>query len=110
MARKIAPPEYLRPETAAWFRGVCRDFVLEPHHLRLLALAAENWDRGQAAREIIAEKGLTFPDRFGAPKARPEVKIATDCAVVFARILRELALDIEPPPEARLPRHGARSR
>jgi phage terminase small subunit len=82
---------------------VTSTFELEEHHLRLLTLAAEAWDRGQQAREAIVEKGLTFDDRFGVPHARPEVAIERDSRTAFARLLRELALDISAPDESRPP-------
>ena len=80
------------------------DFELDPHHLRLLALACESWDRSQQAREHLAEHGLTFVDRFGCPKPRPEVGIERDSRIAFARLLRELSLDSDPVPDTRLPR------
>lgn len=93
----MKPPDHLRPPTAAWWATVTADFDLEPHHVRLLTLAAEAWDRGQQAREILATEGLTYSDRFEQPRARPEVAIERDSRVAFARLLRELALDVEGP-------------
>lgn len=106
------PPKHLRPATAKWFEGVTDEFDLEPHHVRLLTLAAEAWDRGQAAREVIDRDGLTYVDRFGSPKARPEVGIERDSRIGFARLIRELALDVEGPTESRPPRtadYGSRA-
>jgi phage terminase small subunit len=60
-------------------------------------LAAESWDRCQQARQAIQKHGLTFDDRFGTPKARPEVAIERDSRLAFARLLRELALDVSEP-------------
>ena len=40
------------------FRTVVRDWRLEPHHVRLLRLACEAWDRCAAAREGIERDGL----------------------------------------------------
>ena len=100
----MKPPKHLRPATKKWFAAVLEDFDLEPHHVRLLTLAGEAWDRCQSAREYIDANGLTFEDRFGQPKARPEVAIERDSRIGFARLLRELALDVEPPAEARPPR------
>ena len=111
MAR-ITPPEHLHPATQKWFAGVLRDFSLEPHHLRLLALAGEAWDRGQQAREVVDRDGMTFDDRFGQPKPRPEIAIERDSRIGFARLLRELALDIDAPAESRPRRtsdYGARA-
>lgn len=98
-------PAHLRAATAKWWRSVNADFDLDPHHVRLLTLAAEAWDRGQQAREIIDSEGMTFVDRFGSPKPRPEVAIERDSRIGFARLLRELALDGVDGPEApRAPR------
>jgi phage terminase small subunit len=103
--RKPPPkaPTYLREPTRRWFIDVCTSFVLEEHHRRLLVLAAESWDRCQQAREALAKHGLTFKDRFGAVRARPEVSIERDAKIAFARMLRELALDVEAPQENRPP-------
>lgn len=94
------PPAHLRKPTAAWFRSVVDEYELDPHHVRLLTLAAEAWDRGQQAREIIDAEGLTFKDRFDSPKPRPEVAIERDSRIGFARLIRELALDGVDAPEA----------
>ena len=103
---KIQAPGHLRDATREWFEGVCEEYVLEPHHVRLLTLAAEAWDRCCEAREAIQEHGITYMDRFDQPKPRPECKIEKDSRMDFARLLRELALDVEPPPEAPRPPRG----
>jgi len=102
------PPDHLEAATAAWWSAVISDYDLEPHHIRLLTLAAEAWDRGQQARRIIAAEGLTFVDRFSQPKTRPEVSIERDSRLAFARLVRELCLDAVEPPDAaaRPPRAG----
>ena len=97
---EIDVPKHLRPATAAWFAEVCREYELEPHHRRLLTLAAESWDRCQQARETLDEKGLIYGDRFGSPRSRPEVAIEKDSRIAFCRCLRELGLDLAEPPEA----------
>lgn len=102
------PPGHLRAETAKWFTKLCDEYVFEDHHVRLLTLIAETWDRGQTAREIIERDGMTFVDRFGTPRPRPEVKIEKDCSIAFARLLREMNLDIERPSETRPPRRTGR--
>ncbi|NHT75088.1 P27 family phage terminase small subunit [Rhizobiaceae bacterium CRRU44] len=99
----VKPPDHLRPATRRWFAAVLRDFALEDHHVRLLTRAAEAWDRGDEAREAIAAYGLTFNDRFGTPRARPEVAIERDSRTGFARLLRELDLDIAGPETVRPP-------
>jgi len=76
---------------------VLETYELEPHHLRLLQLAGEAWDRACEAREALAEHGLVFSDRFGQPHARPEVAVERDARLAFARLVCELDLDAEPP-------------
>lgn len=89
------PPAHLAPETRRWFRHVVEAFELEPHHVRLLTLAGESWDRCQQARAAIAAQGLTYTDRFGAPRLRPEVAVERDSRIAFARLVRELDLDLD---------------
>ena len=101
--RKPKAPEHLAPATRRWWAAVLHDYELEAHHVRLLTLAAEAWDRAVAAREALEAHGLTYTDRFGAPKARPEVAIERDSRIAFARLLRELDLDCEPPSETPRP-------
>lgn len=97
------PPAHLLPETAAWWTSILRTFDLESGALRLLQLAAESWDRCQRARAVLDAEGTTYTDRFGAPRARPEVAVERDSRIAFARLLRELALDSVPMPDAPRP-------
>jgi P27 family predicted phage terminase small subunit len=106
------PPTHLKRTTRDWFKVVVADYELDDHHVRLLTLACEAWDRGVQAREIIETDGLTFVDRFGSPKPRPEVAIERDSRIGFARLIRELGLDGASAPEAprmpRTPDYGSR--
>lgn len=95
---------HLKAETHEWWQDLQREYVLEPHHIRLLTLAAEAWDRCQQAREVIDREGLTYVDRFGSPKSRPEIAIERDARLAFARLIRELNLDIDEPVGSRIPR------
>ena len=103
-AAKREVPSHLRPDTRAWWESVQADYVLEPHHVRVLTLAAEAWDRCTQAREVIDREGLTYTDRFDAPKARPEIAIERDSRLAFARLIREINLDVDDAPESRIPR------
>lgn len=94
------PPPHLRPATAAWWTQILTDFALESHHLRLLELAATAWDRAEGAREVIDKLGISYEDRFGAPRARPEVAVERDSRIGFARLIRELGLDTAGTPSA----------
>lgn len=100
---RAKPPNHLQRATRRWFASVISEFELEQHHVRLLTLAAESWDRCQAAREALARDGLTFVDRFGCPHARPEVAIERDSRIAFARLIRELDIEGAPAPSPRQP-------
>src|SRR5437773_259217 len=96
-----APPKHLLPTTRRWFAEVVAGFVLEAHHVRLLTLACESWDRATQAREQLARDGLTFKDRLGSIRAHPAAAIERDSRTAFARLLRELALDVDAPADER---------
>jgi P27 family predicted phage terminase small subunit len=88
------PPKELRPETKRWWRQIGTDYELESHHVRLLTLAAFAWDRAMQATEAIKADGAYVHDRYGCPKQHPALAIERDNRVLFARMLRELALDV----------------
>ena len=93
----MTAPKHLKPATREWYESVCSGYHLEEHHARLLQSAAEAWDRTQQAREALAANGLIYTDRFDQPRSRPEIGIERDSRLAFARLLRELALDVEAP-------------
>lgn len=97
MTKRAKVPEHLRPETKKWWRSVVRDYSLEEHHLRLLTAAAECWDRLCQARELLNKDGLVVEGREGGMRPHPAVNIERDCRVGFARLIRELDLDVDPP-------------
>ncbi len=105
MATKHGPatrraPQHLRPDTRRWWAAVAADWRLEEHHVRLLTLAGEAWDLCEQARLMIAEKGLTTTTRDGGEKLHPAVRVESDSRLAFARLIRELDLDLAPPGEA----------
>jgi phage terminase small subunit len=95
------PPAHLSPTAAQWWRTVVERYELEQHHLRLLQLAAEAWDRSQQARALIEAEGLILIGRQGA-RPHPAIAIERDSRLGFARLLRELDLDTEPPRAERI--------
>jgi phage terminase small subunit len=97
------PPDHLSEGTRLWWRALVADYKLDPHHLRVLQVAAEAWDRKEQARQALVEHGLSYTDDKGMIRARPEVQIERDARTAFLRALRELNLDVEPP---KPPRYG----
>ena len=95
---KIDPPEHLADDALAFWGTVQRDYSIhDPAGLRLLRLACEAMMTAEMARLAIARDGLTFIDRFGAPRPRPESRIQVAAMTTFRSLCRELRLD---PPEA----------
>jgi phage terminase small subunit len=92
-----------------WWGEAVEAFDFEGHHFHLLEAACGAWDRMTEARAAIAEHGLTYIDHNGAPKPRPEVTVEKDSRIAFARLVRELDLDVQPPPEPRSRPPGIRS-
>ena len=97
------PPKHLSRESRAWWRQVVSDYDLELHHLKLLQSACESLDRVQQARTLIERDGVVIEDRFGQQKPHPACDIERHNRALFARMLRELALDVEEPAEATRP-------
>jgi phage terminase small subunit len=80
---------------------VIEEYELVAHHILLVTAAGEAWDRREQAREAIKEHGITYTDRFGDPRPRPEISIERDSRLAFARLIRELDLDTDPPVQER---------
>lgn len=95
--RKPKAPGHLSEAAAAWWRSVVDTYALEDHHLRLLTLACQAWDRGEQARAILATDGITFRDDRENIRAHPAVAIEKDARAAFARLLAALDLDTEMP-------------
>jgi P27 family predicted phage terminase small subunit len=91
------PPAHLSPSSAKWWTSTVEAYELHEHHLRLLQLACEAWDRSQEARELLDREGLTVPGVEGGLKTHPAVAIERDSRLAVARLVRELDLDLEPP-------------
>jgi P27 family predicted phage terminase small subunit len=96
-------PRGLQPETARWWREIVRTYELEAHHLRLLEAACRAWDRASLARQVLEEQGMTYTGAEGQPRMRPEVQIERQSLLAFARLVRELGLDLAVP-DTRPPR------
>jgi phage terminase small subunit len=91
------PPRHLTAATRRWWLSVVEGWELEDHHVRLLTLAAQAWDRADLARGEVARDGLTVPTRDGGRKSHPALKALEAAEIAFARLIRELDLDVVPP-------------
>ncbi|MBN8242936.1 hypothetical protein JF546_07940 [Nitratireductor aquimarinus] len=97
-------PQHLRAATKRFFRALMEDYELADFQARTLILACEAFDQANAAREALENGKLTYDDRFGQPKERPEVGILHKASMRYAQLMRELALEGVAPEGPRLPR------
>ena len=94
----ITPPAHLVGDALEFWQTVQASYsITDPAGLRLLHLACEAMATAEMARLAIARDGLTYVDRFGAPRPRPESRIQIAAMTTFRSLCRELRLD---PPEA----------
>lgn len=90
-------PAHLSRSARHFWRSVARSYVLESHHLALLTLACEAHDRATAARKLIDKEGIVTTDRFGQRITHPAVAVERDSRAAFARLVKQLDLDLTPP-------------
>jgi phage terminase small subunit len=102
-SRRLKPPRGLLPTTRRWFDEVVERWELEPHHVRLLALACQSWDESQRAAAIVLAEGLIVTMPSGAKRPNPACRVAHEARALFARLLRELDLDVTVPAESLRP-------
>jgi P27 family predicted phage terminase small subunit len=95
------PPEHLSPTMQDWWNTVVTTFVLEAHHLRLLEAACDAWDEMVLGRETLRKEGLVVSTGAGGTKKNPIADIVRDSRIAFARLVRELDLDVEMPKQDR---------
>jgi P27 family predicted phage terminase small subunit len=89
-----SPPAHLSKDSAAFFKRTVALFELDEHHIKLLTLACESFDRAVQARKLIEKDGLTFVDRHGSIKPHAAVAIEKDSRIAFARLVREIGMDV----------------
>ena len=85
-------PEHLSKHAKDFWRWALYEYQLNRDELQLLLMACEAMDRCIQARKRLAKQGLTYNDRFGQPKSRPEVAIERDSRLAFARLVKQLGL------------------
>lgn len=89
-------PSHLSADSKSFFDYVIHEYTngFDRHHIKLLTLACEAFDRGVQARKLLEKDGITFVDRHGSIKPHAAVAIEKDSRIAFARMIREIGLDI----------------
>ena len=86
-------PTDLSPASTAWVADIVDHFEIDPHHERLLTLAAQAWDRCQEARALLDKDGIIIGGREGGSRAHPAVAVERDSRAAFAALVKQLQLD-----------------
>jgi len=86
-----APPHLSRRMKEFW-ASTFSSKKLQPHQVLILTKALEAYDRAEQARRLLKKNGLTFDDRFGQPRSRPEVAVERDNKALFAKLLQQIHL------------------
>ncbi len=99
------PPRHLGTHGKRFWKRVVENFELLDQDFDRLEGACVALDRAHAARQLLDREGLVVLDRFQQPKEHPAVRIEAAAWGTFRLLVRELAIDDEPPADTR-PRAG----
>jgi P27 family predicted phage terminase small subunit len=89
MAKKThSAPSHLSEASRSWWRHVVAQWTLEEHHIKVLTMACEAYDRACEAQQLLARDGLCIAGREGGLRPHPAVAIRRDAETSFARLLR----------------------
>jgi len=100
--RRRPAPRNLSAEGKTLWRAVLAEYELGAHHCALLATALEAHDRMREAQRAVERDGPYVDGRFGV-KSHPGLAVERDSRLAFARLIRELGLDLETPAQSRPP-------
>lgn len=85
------PPKHLHSTGAHFWSEFCCEWELESEDdLELLRLGCEALDRAAQARRLLRDNGLTWIDRLGNLRERPEVRIELRSRTSAAAIVKQL--------------------
>jgi hypothetical protein len=90
------PPRGLGADGRRLWKAVVDEYDLLGHQFELLRLAAQALDRASQARTVLDRDGLTVSTTTGV-KSHPAAAIERDSRLAVARLLRELALEVDDP-------------
>jgi phage terminase small subunit len=94
--KRTKPPGYLGESARKWFTKMTESWAFGTDECELLAQAATQIDRIEAARSHITEHGPLVANRYGNPIANPAVELERKASETFARLVRQLRLEREP--------------
>jgi len=96
-------PKFLSAKSREFFREVINVYQLEDFHIKLLILACESLDQIEIARLQIEKEGSYYINRFDEPRPHPALKEFKDNKIIFAKLIKQLDLEVEPKREVGRP-------
>ncbi|MEW6659171.1 MAG: P27 family phage terminase small subunit [Thermodesulfobacteriota bacterium] len=100
----VPAPKHLSKAAKELWADLVEDYDFESHQFELLRLLCESLDRLEACRKQLKKDGCFLKNRFGETKPHPALREEREHKVLFARLARELNLDLEIPDSPRKPR------
>lgn len=98
-------PMELKKSGKKFWQKVLSEYELsEAHDLERLSMAAKCLDEISAAEAQVTQDGMFLTNRYGSVIEHPAMKTVKDLRLLFVKIIRELALDIDTPADTRPPR------
>jgi hypothetical protein len=95
LTRSTRYPEGLTSHRAReFFKHVLANFVLEKHHVTLLEEAVYCLQRAEAARMVVDTEGAVYALSNGKCFPHPLITVEVSSRALFARLCRELGLDL----------------
>lgn len=93
--RRTKPPRGISAEAKKLWKELTDTYDFSPDRLEVLRESCHALTRAQQARIALEEYGHTYEDRFGQPKARPEVAIEHNSRLAFNKLIQSLYLSPE---------------
>jgi hypothetical protein len=97
------PPGHLLAAGKRLWMDISGVYALEPHQFELLKSLCECLDRQELCRKQLKKDGLFLVTRFGETKPHPALREEREHRILYARLIRELNLDLEIPENPRKP-------
>ena len=95
--KAIRAPKHFSREAKQIWKGIIEEYeITDIAGLKILKVSLEAFDRSEAARESIMERGMVILDKFNQPKPHPLLTVERDSRAAFLSGLKSLNLDLEP--------------
>jgi hypothetical protein len=98
------PPRGVSRAGRELWLDVLAEYDLSPADVKLLREACWALHRADEARIAVSREGMTYLDRFGAPRQHPAAALELRHREAFVKCMRELRLDGNALPDPRPPR------